>query len=1264
MRRPSQRVASLVVALLLCVSAFAQTGTSRVTGTIQDRTGAVIAGAKVTLTNEATKVAFVTTSTSSGSYTFEGVQAGAYTITAEMQNFKKFVSTGNALTIGQPLTLNAMLDVGAAGETVEVSGTAEAVQTSTSGNIGNLVDQVTVQNLPIVGARGRNPLNFLNFQPGVVSTLGESTGGGVHVHGSRDRAWNFTLDGVDINETSTGGSNFAPIRTNPDSVAEFRVITANATAEYGRNSGGQVTMVTKSGSNKFHGNVFWFYQTPALNANEYANKVATPTLPRPQFVQNIYGFSVGGPIIKDKTFFFTNIQMLHTSRSRQVSTPVYTAQARAGNFRFVNNTCSFSPNCRNNPAGVTNASVDASGNPIAGIPISTYSVAPNDPAGLGLDPTITALLASTPLPNDFTSGGDGLNIARFTWLAGEEERQVDEVVKIDHVFNQNHTLFGRWSSGHQNTIGDFANSGWALFPGTANVVDTIRSPRNLAVNYRWNLSPRMTNEFILGMNRFGFDFINPDPNAATNPPFVSSATSRADAASLNSGIALPATNYSGNARFLTTFQLADNFTLASGAHTFRFGTNLRYGRHIDRRGSIGSQNASLAVDFSTAVNSSFTGFNVPTQTGTTGTCTTAPCINTNDRTTVLNGINNLLGRVGNISRAFVADFGADTYLPAGTFLHTDFRIPEYDFFVQDSWKVKSNLVIDLGLRWDIRLNPTTTNDSILRPNQPFTFGSAPSTTLRWEPGDLYNNDWNNFGPSVGVAWDPWKNGKQSIRANYRIAYDRMNTFALSGGIFQGLPGFAAQVTNTAFGQGGGRLRSGLPTIAPASAPSTFLQPASSGTAFSATLSQTVIDPNWQTPMVQQWGLSIQREVWKNTILEVNYIGNHGSSLFGGYNVNQADIFNNGFLDAFKVVKAGGSSPLINQLLANDSRRVTTATASCPTPPADGSAWLRTTTSGCGNPFITEYGLNSVATIAALISQRVQGGVPLTVLSGLPQTFFMPYPQYGGALNVLDSGDWSNYHAMEVQLSQRYQDGLTYQVSYTWAKSLDTRSFDPTITRVSTGTAQGASSTPFNLNDRGLNYARSDFDRRHALQGSVVYELPFGKGRRFGQTWNGLAERLVGGWTVSSILNLSSGRPFTVYSGANTVSNVQQSPANCANCSPGMGSVFYDATAGNPFLFSTVERGLFSAPAAGELGNTGRNFFDLPHLFNVDLSIGKKTRVFEGHVFDLRLEMTNAFNNVVFGLPNSAVITSSTFGRERAAAINGSRKMQIAMKYTF
>ncbi|HVF85948.1 MAG TPA: carboxypeptidase regulatory-like domain-containing protein, partial [Pyrinomonadaceae bacterium] len=273
--------------------------TSRVTGVVVDPTGAVVPGATVMLTNQATNLSFTTETTDSGVYAFESVQVGTYSVAVEKAGFKKFVSTGVVLNINQPSTVDMTLETGGVDEVVTVEGSAEVVQTSSSGNFGNTVEQRTLVTLPIVGNRGRNPLDLINFQPGVVT--GSNTGGGIHVHGARDRAFNFTLDGIDINETSAGGSNFTPIRTNPDSLTEFQVVTGNFTAELGRSSGAQVTLVTRSGTNEFHGNLFEFYQTPRFHANEYQNTINTilvggervPTA-KPQFVQHIFGGSLGG----------------------------------------------------------------------------------------------------------------------------------------------------------------------------------------------------------------------------------------------------------------------------------------------------------------------------------------------------------------------------------------------------------------------------------------------------------------------------------------------------------------------------------------------------------------------------------------------------------------------------------------------------------------------------------------------------------------------------------------------------------------------------------------------------------------------------------------------------------------------------------------------------------------------------------------------------------------------------------------------------------
>src|SRR6266567_1636648 len=239
----ASRITILLCAVLFTASgvAFAQGTASRVTGTVVDQKGSSMPGATVTLTNEGTQVSFNTRTSDTGNYVFDSVQVGVYTIMVEKQGFKKFISSGNKIEVNLPATVNVTLEVGSVEETVQVVGAAEQVQTSSSGNFGQTVEQRSLETLPIVGSRGRNPFNF-------------------------------TLDGIDINETSAGGSNFTPLRPNPDMLSEFQVLTSNFTAELGRSSGAQVALVTRSGSNDFHGSAFEFYRTPRLNANEFENK--------------------------------------------------------------------------------------------------------------------------------------------------------------------------------------------------------------------------------------------------------------------------------------------------------------------------------------------------------------------------------------------------------------------------------------------------------------------------------------------------------------------------------------------------------------------------------------------------------------------------------------------------------------------------------------------------------------------------------------------------------------------------------------------------------------------------------------------------------------------------------------------------------------------------------------------------------------------------------------------------------------------------------
>jgi len=1184
-------------AAIISTSLYAQGTSSRAVGTVQDSSGAAVPGATVRLINEGTNSVFTATSSDAGAYAFEAVQPGTYTVTVEASGFKKFTSKGNPVNIGQPMTVNINLELGQVSETVEVAGTYETVQTSSSGNFGNVFAGNVIRDLPIVGTRGRNPLELVARQPGVVS--GSNTGGGIHVHGARDRAWNYTIDGIDSNETSAGGSNTSPLRTNPDSLAEFKVLTGNFTAEYGRNSGGQVAMITKSGTNEFHGDAFWFYRPPRLNANEWQNNLNN--VGKAQFVQNIPGFSVGGPVIKNRTFFFFNQQFLRTRESRFTSRTVYTPQARQGIFRYV-------IGGQNRPAGVAGASVDASGNVIPGTNLGTYNIITSDPERAGLDPAIKGFTDSAPSPNNFT-GGDGLNTALFNFTAKQLEKQYDTTMKFDHVINDKNNVYARISFGRQDTTCDSVNGGLEAFPGTGCLVNTQRDPKNYAFNWRTTPSSRLTNEFVFGLNRFAFNFVT--PTADTSKIAIASAP-----------VQIPVDYSQGNLRRLTTWQFVDNVGYFTGAHSIKFGTNLRLARHQDERGSIGGSNATQSVNFLRTITSvDPTAYGIP-----------ANIQQTVDRVNLETTINFLLGRVGSTSKSFVAE--NDQFV--SKLYDVTAKYNEYDLYIQDTWKLRKNLTIDLGLRWEAKMTPASDPGRLRRPNQAVAFGAAPSTNLVWEQGDFVRSDLNNLGPSVGLAWDPTGHGKTSFRLNYRLAYDRLPTFGVSSTILQNLPGVATAVTL----QPNVRLRS-LGAIPPPTAkPSASSQPP----AFSLN-NITVLDRNFETPQTHQWGFSFQHEIFSRTVFEVNYIGRRAHNLFGAYNVNQVDIFRNGFLDAFKVVAAGGNSPLINTLMAPDTRL---------NPGETGSQAMR-------RLYAADIANNAAGQVAFGLASRAQGGRSLPDLSGLGATFFQAFPQFANGFNVIDSNDFSTYHALETQIERRFSNGLSWQLSYTLSKSLDVRSFDPSLTVISTGNAQAASSTPFDIGNRKLNYAPSDFDRTHVVQSYWVLELPFGRGKKFGNSSGSWTNRLIGGWQVTGFATISSGRPLTVYSGFNTIGQSVNSTANCNGCTRQDGSLHDEG--GLVWYFDPAERAKFSQPGPGEFGNTGRNFFRGPGRFSMDAALLKRTSITERMSLELRADVTNLTNSPEFGFP-TAVLSNTLFGRIRDTINSASRKFQLGAKFRF
>jgi hypothetical protein len=1229
---------SLLVLFTVTTVVFAQGTTSRITGVVLDAQGAAVSGATVTLTNEGTGVALTTESSDSGTYTFDLIQVGSYTVTAEKTGFKKFQSTHNLVNVNQPATINAELQVGDVNEVVVVTATQEVVQTSTSGNIGTTIEERELNNLPIVGTRGRNPLDLLNVQPGVV--FGGNTGGAVNVHGSRDRAFNFTLDGIDINESTAGGSNFTPLRPNPDSISQVQIVTSNFTAELGRSSGAQVSMITRSGTNELHGTAFEFYRTPRLDARSYTANINRAA--KDQFVQHIFGGSVGGPIMKNKLFFFTNLQLLRAYDTALVARTVYTAQARTGLFRYVVGRA-------NSPAGTSTAAIDGNGNALlpacTGTPptnapcISSYNIATQAPSGL--DPALGAIFNAMPAPNNFTIG-DGLNTAGFNFASPQHEKQYDFVTKFDYTVNQKHSIYVRYARGRQNSLGDSANTGRPVLPGFPNFVDTFRSPDNTAINWRWSPTSRLTNEFIFGVSRFFFNFLTPDPDP--NLPFA-----------FVDGIATPNTNFSYNARGVRTLQYIDNMTYVHGSHTFKGGINFRYNRHTDDRSNV----AGSAIEPVVTLGNTFgftSAFGLPSAGSTS--------INATDLTRLQNTIVNLQGRVNTMSIAFVTPTNDNSaFAPIGTRWINVATYPELDFYFQDNWRLRPNLVLDLGLRIEAKLQPNLATRDTLVPNQPIKLGAPPSNTLRWVPGELYQNQ-NVYLPSVGFAWDPFKDGRTSIRGNYRIASDRIATFLFGSSIFQSTPGNNTSVANATFGQAGGLWRNAGPVIAaftPSGSPDALRQPLAI-----SNNSLSVIDPDLKFPQIHEWVLSVQRDLWKNNVIEVNYIGKHAVHLLGGYDVNQADIFarvpgvSENFVEAFNLLRANtaNNSPLINRIFTGNAANNA------------GSATFRSVVGA-------NLANGNVGTAAQQVSQRLCAASDVTsgfcTAAGLQlvsQTvgnpfLFQRYPQFTGALNVFDSSDYSNYKAFEFIFRRRMSRGLTYQVAYTWSLSKDNRSWDPSLSTVSRGSVQSASSTPFDINDRSLNYSWSDFDRRHVLQGTWVYELPFGKGRHW-STESSILDHAIGGWQISGTIQSMSGRPFTVYSGLNTFSNVVQTTANCNNCSRSLGSLVQEGTAATGlrnFWFDAADRALFTPPAPGQLGNTPRNYFIAPVYNQLDLSILKKFKITERISFDLRADIRNLTNHPSFDNP-TAVLNNSLFGRINDTVTNTARRIQVGGKFYF
>lgn len=1270
MRRSRVSSVFFFIFTLGCVLAVAptiqaQTSTSRITGTVTDQTGAVLPGAIVTAKNEATGVQYTMTTTSAGTYALEALPVGLYTITVEASGFRTFTSTGNVLTVGAPLVVNVTMQVGATTEVIEVVGTYERIET-THAMLSDVVTRRAVVDLPL---NGRNPLSLIVLQPGLVQRTTGSAGSGTHVFGSRDRAHNVTVDGIDANESSVPNPQNNILRLNPDNVQEYRVVTHNATPEFGRNSGANVAVATRSGTNEFHGDVYYFHRNTALNANEWFNNAEGRE--RPVLLLHQFGAAGGGPIVKNKTFFFVSYQGNRISQTQPIAasfgTPsVYTSTLKSGIFRFVRGSITVDGQTvtRNSPL-----LVDANGNLKPGVPVcgggvttncvDSYNIfdPANDPLGIGADRTILAMINTFPLPNTFTVG-DGLNTGGFSWNPPSRFQGPHWMWRVDHKFNEDHTIFGRYlHSDWDTTEGDLLNARPQVFPGFPPMGEVFRRGQNLALSYRAVLSPRLVNEFTTGFNRFRFFFTwgesNPNFGDFTKVPPYGQECAGTD--SFNN-IDTPFCNTPHTARAVSTIQFIDNLSYVRGAHSVRTGINFRFYRHNDSRGFAGGRNISPNIFFSQSLRPG--GFRNLPRVGSG-----ADQIDSSDNTALQNAIVELAGIVAGVDQAFAADLGNDTY-PPGVLQALGTRARQFNFYVQDEWKIRRNLTMTYGLRYELNLPPTDgVPERVFVPGRPIDGSLGPVTFVR-------ANSWFDrtnataFAPRLSFAWTP-RGEKMVIRAGYGIAFDTISTFQITaiGGMVPGsaldcrlrlsdtAQGVQATITTgctipTGFDR---RIAQGFPLQLPPpmARPSQSFSPPPAPLGVAPNTG--AFDPNLQVPTVHEWNLTIQRELPGSFVAQVGYIGKRGTHLYRAYDLNQIRTDQPGFLESFLIARENvrkGCRPDGTNCPAG-------VTGQTPT------LLLQLVSASFLNSSTTQTNLlrNGLGDLAARIDALT--GTSWIVNRGFAANYFRPNPQFS-QIFYFDAGGDSYYHGMILQLRRRFERGLDFGFSYTLSKSIDNMSVDPVAASSGGGLSTTNSRTPTDVRNFRLDRSLSDFDNRHVVVVNGLYELPFGRGQRWGSGWSGPLNHLLGGWTVTGIYIFQSGEPFTINGGSRTVHNTKQSRADLRGplpparlqAAPGItGPVVYRVTDLDPNTNCRQVIGtqsFFCIPEPGQSG-MGRNTVRGPGFWNFDFGVIKRVNFTETVNVQFRAEFFNLFNHPNFENPRNAsvgspTLTSSLFGQ--------------------
>lgn len=1249
------RLAPAVLFAIPVVSLLAQTSFTALRGNVTDSSGALVPNAQVTLKNVANDSELAGKTDSAGLFQFPQLTPGTYSITVMATGFASATKQAQLL-VNQPATINFQVGVQAT-ETINVSAEAQTLN-NTDATIGNAFNNQTIEALP---SEGRNVPDLLSLQPGVLylgrAADAQSDSRSGSVNGARSDQTNVTLDGLDDNNQEQGLAFTGVLRPTLDSTEEYRVATTNSNADSGRSSGAQVAIVTRSGTNAFHGSLYEYHRNTFAAANDWFNKAAEVAAGQPnvpgKLIRNTFGGSIGGPIKKDKLFFFGNYEGQRTAENRQVTRTTPTASFKAGNISYLSNGSVVTLT----PAQIATMDPNCSANGTC-------------PWGPGVDPNVLSYFSQYPTANG-SALGDGLNLGSYTFSSPFPATLNTTIVKLDYQPLDRHHLFIR------GNLQKDTQAGVLQYPGQPASSALIDNTKGLAAGWDYTITSHLINDLRYGYVRQGFGNRGTGQGDYVNFRFLDQATAHTRSTLVN----VPVHN------------IVDTLSWTKGQHSLSFGVNYRLVFN-NRSSDASSYNSASTNEYWIAGGGSIANTGNSFDPAAFGY---APVDsgNTNSYNIAIAALSGIVPQVnGQFNYAVSADGTTGSVLPDGAFVNRHYKTNEFEYFVQDAWRVQPNLTVTFGIRQSMLQTPYETHGQQVGPTIDVhqwllnrAAGAAKGVSIQPDIAFAPNGQargrqpyWpsqlGNVAPRLAFAYSP--DNKTSIRGGFGLYYDHFGQGIVNSFDQLGSYGTSTGLTNAAgtFSPDTAPRFTGVHNLPPlgASQPGTVQYPYTpptdpNGAGFAITWG---IDNRLRTPYSEAADFSVQRELKGGLTLEAAYIGRFGRRL-----LQQLDLAEPlDLVDPVSGLDYYQAGTLLSKAVDQNNGYADPVTASqatvAPIPYFENLF-----------PYLATGGISATQNIYSN-EWAFQRGNETTALADIdvyctlgcgPNTTPRFYQRQFSSLYAWSNVGTASYNAAQLILRHAMSHGVQFDFTYTFSQSIDLGSDTERTGELngsSTFNSGGSFSEIINTFHPEFNRGVSDFDTRHLINADWVLQLPFGTGQHFLSGGGKLADAFIGGWQFSGLSRWSSGLPFSITStGWATNWQIESATVQTGNV-----KTHRHIVNGSPEVFANpnaLNNGLASGspvrlPYPGEAGQ--RNKYRGDGFFDVDSGLSKQWKIKEDLGLKFAWEVFNATNSVrfdtspvsAFGGLNSQ-ITSGTLG-QYSSTLTVPRVQQFSLRVTF